>query len=345
MAIGAAGLLVLIVALVVAEGLRQGRNAKPLPGPSLRELGQPRGLSIGTAVRVDALRNEKAYRQLVAAQFSSVTPENEMKWGLVEPERGKFRFEAADAIVDAAGSAGQAVRGHTLVYHHQLPGWLGGLGRAGLRAATEEHIRRVVGHYRGRVAVWDVVNEVIGDRGGLRRSPFAAKLGPDYIAQAFRAARRADPAARLHINEAGADAINPRSDRLYALVRSLKASGVPIDGVGLQMHVDLAGVPPTYVANLRRFAALGVELAITEADVALKLPASAADLRAQARVYRTIVRGCLAVKACRSLTFWGFTDGRSWISETRSGLGAATLLDAALRPKPAFRAVQRALRR
>lgn len=331
--------------IVVAVGLRPGRDAEPLPGPSLRELARQRGRSIGTAVRADALRSDKAYRQLVAAQFSSVTPENEMKWALLEPERGEFRFKAADAIVDAAGKAGQAVRGHALVYHSQLPSWVGGLGRGGLRAATVAHIRRVVAHYRGRVAVWDVVNEVIGDDAGLRRSPFAVKLGRGYIAQAFRVAHRADPAARLHINEVGADGINPRSDRLYALVRSLKAHGVPIDGVGLQMHVDLAGVPPTFVANLRRFAALGVELAITEADVALRLPASAADLRAQADVYRTIVRGCLAVKACGSLTFWGFTDGRSWIAETRSGLGKATPLDDRLRPKPAFRAVQRALRR
>ncbi|MDQ3677573.1 MAG: endo-1,4-beta-xylanase [Actinomycetota bacterium] len=340
MAIGAVALLVL---LVVAEQLRQGGDAKPLPGPPLRELGEKRGVLIGSAVRADVLRHNRAYRQLVAAQFSSVTAENEMKWAVVEPERGEFDFEAADAIVDAAGKAGQAVRGHALIFHSQLAGWVGGLGRADLRDATEKHIRRVVDHYRGRVAVWDVVNEALTDRGALRRSPFAVKLGPGYIAQAFRTARRADPKARLHINEVGAEGINPKSDRLYALVRSLKARGVPVDGVGFQMHVNLVGVPPTFVANLRRFAALGVEVAITEADVGLRLVPSAADLRAQARVYATIVRGCLAVKACNSLTFWGFTDGRSWISETQPGMGAATLLDDELRPKPAFGAVQRAL--
>lgn len=341
MAIAAVALLVLIV---VAERARQGGDAKPLPGPPLRELAEKRSMYVGTAVRADELKHNLAYRQLVAAQWGSVTPENEMKWAIVEPERGEFQFTFADEIVDFAEQAGQAVRGHALVFHSQLPGWVAGLGREEMREATEEHIRRVMGHYRGRVAVWDVVNEALTDHGGLRRSPFLVTLGPDYIAQAFRIARRADPKARLHINEVGADAINPKSDRLYALVRSLRARGVPIDGVGFQMHVNLAGVPPTYVANLRRFAALGVELAITEADVGVKLPASAAELRAQARVYRTIVRGCLSVKACRSLTFWGFTDGRSWISETQPGMGAATLLDEKLRPKPAFRAVQRALR-
>jgi endo-1,4-beta-xylanase len=117
---------------------------------------------------------------------------------------------------------------------------------------------------------------------------------------------------------------------------------VPIDGVGFQTHVNLAGLPADFVANMRRFRALGLDVAITEADVALRVPPSPADLQAQADIYAQIVRSCLAVK-CASLTFWGYTDGRSWISETQAGMGAATLLDEALRPKPAFTAVQRAL--
>ncbi len=125
-------------------------------------------------------------------------------------------------------------------------------------------------------------------------------------------------------------------------MRGLKAAGVPIDGVGFQTHANLDGLPPDFVENMRRFKALGLDIAITEADVGLKLAPSAADLRAQAEIYAQIVRSCLAVD-CRSLTFWGFTDGRSWISETQAGMGAATLLDEELRPKPAFFAVQRAL--
>ena len=329
----------------MADARRQGRDAEPLPGTVLRELGRERGVFIGTAVRAAAQRDNKAYRQLVAAQFASVTPENEMKWGAVEAKRGELRLEDADRIVGAAQDAGQAVRGHALVFHSQLPGWVEGLGRAELRTATRAHIRRMMGRYRGRVAIWDVVNEPITDGGELRRSPFLDKLGPGYIAQAFRDARRADPKAKLYINEIGGEGINPKSDRLYALVRDLKARGVPIDGVGFQMHVNLAGLQPTYVENLRRFAALGVEVAITEADVGVRLPPTPAKLRKQAPIFAAIVRGCLAVQACKHLTFWGFTDGHSWISTTQPGWGAATLLDEQLRPKPAFRAVQRALRR
>jgi endo-1,4-beta-xylanase len=332
---------VLIAAATLA---RQGRDAKPLPGQPLRDLGRRRGILVGTAVRGDVLKGNRAYRQLVARQFSSVTAENEMKWALAEPSQGTFDFGPGDEIVDAAQGAGQAVRGHTLVWHAQLPGWVSQLGPQGLAAAMREHILREMGHYAGRVGVWDVVNEAISDRGALRGSVFLRRLGPDYIATAFRVAHEADPKARLYINEIGAESIGPKSDRLYEVVRDLKAAGVPIDGVGFQVHSNLRGVPPDFVANMERFRALGLDVAITEADVGLKLPPSDADLRAQADVYTTIVRACLAVR-CASLTFWGFTDGRSWISETEAGMGAATLLDDALRPKPAFAAVQRELER
>lgn len=298
---------------------------------------------MGTAVRAGDMRHSRAYRQLIAQQFAILTPENEMKWDATEPQRGSYHFKYGDYIVGQAEKAGQAVRGHTLIFEAQLPGWVATLDRRELRRATEQHIRSVVGHWAGRIAVWDVVNEAITDRGALKRTPFERTLGPGHIALAFRVAHRADPKAKLYINEIGAEGLGPKSDRLYAVVRDLRARGVPIDGVGFQAHATLAGVPPTFVENMRRFAALGVQIAITEADVALRLPPSAADLRAQARVYGDIVRACRAVQACHNLTFWGYTDGRSWISETQPGNGAATVLDRQLRPKPALRAVQRAL--
>jgi endo-1,4-beta-xylanase len=297
---------------------------------------------VGTAVRGDALKRNRAYRQIAAAQFASVTPENEMKWYAIEPKRGDFTFEAADAIVDEAREAEQKVRGHTLVWHVQLPGWVKELGADDLRAAMHEHIRRVMGHFDEDIGVWDVVNEPISDSGGLRPSAFLRRLGPGFIADAFRTARAADADAKLYLNEIGAEGINAKSNRLYEVVAGLKAQGVPIDGVGFQTHANLQGLPPDFVDNMRRFRALGLDVAITEADVGLKVPPSAADLQAQADVYAQIVRSCLAVD-CRSLTLWGFTDGRSWISETQAGMGAATLLDEQLRPKPAFVAVRRAL--
>jgi endo-1,4-beta-xylanase len=308
----------------------------------LRELARQRGIDVGTAVRGEALQRNRAYRQIVAAQFSSVTPENEMKWYAIEPARGEFAFEPADAIVERAREAKQPVRGHTLVWHAQLPEWVKELGPSQLRAATHEHIRRVMGHYADDITVWDVVNEPISDGGGLRNSVFLRRLGPGFIADAFRTARAVDADAKLYLNEIGAEGISAKSNRLYEIVRELKQQGVPIDGVGFQTHANLKGLPEDFVANMQRFRRLGLDVAITEADVALRVPPDEAKLRAQARVYAQIVRSCLAVE-CRSVTFWGFTDGRSWISETQAGMGAATLLDEQLRPKPAFAAVQEAL--
>jgi endo-1,4-beta-xylanase len=332
-------LLVVFAAYWLARG---GGDAKRLPGEPLRVLGKQRGMEIGTAVRGNVLKRNRAYRQLVAAQFSSVTPENEMKWDFVEPSRGDYKFDAADDIVKRAKQARQKVRGHTLVWHAQLPGWVRELPADELRQAMREHIRNVMVHYENEVGVWDVVNEPIADDGGLRQSVFQRRLGDGFIEDAFRTARVADPDAKLYLNEIGAEGINPKSNRLYEIVRGLRARGVPIDGVGFQTHSNLNGLPGDFVANMQRFRALGLDVAITEADVALKLPPSAADLRRQAQIYAQIVRACVAVR-CASLTFWGYTDGRSWISETQAGMGAATLLDAELRPKPAFRAVQRAL--
>jgi endo-1,4-beta-xylanase len=338
-AVGAMFALAVFAAVYLARG---GADAKPLPGTPLRDLGKRRGIEVGTAVRAHELERNRAYREIVAAQFSTVTPENEMKWDFIEPSRGEFNFDPADEIVDRARDAGQKVRGHALVWYFQLPDWVKELGPDELRQATREHIRRVMEHYKDDVGVWDVVNEPITDRGALRRSTFERRLGPDYIADAFRTARAADADAKLYINEIGAEGIDPKSDRLYELVRDLKAQGVPIDGVGFETHANLIGLPSRFVDNMRRFRALGLDVAITEADVALRLPPSAADLRRQADIYAQIVRSCLTVE-CRSLTFWGFTDGRSWISETQARMGAATLLDDELRPKPAFFAVQRAL--
>ncbi|MFP5363769.1 MAG: endo-1,4-beta-xylanase [Thermoleophilia bacterium] len=310
----------------------------------MRDLAKARGMELGTAVRGDALGRNRAYRQTVAAQFSTVTPENEMKWYAIEPERGEYSFDAADEIVQRAREADQKVRGHTLVWHAQLPDWVKRLGADELRQATREHIRRVIAHYEDDVGVWDVVNEPVRDDGGLRNSVFMRRLGEAYIADAFRTARVADADAKLYLNEIGAEGVNAKSNRLYEIVRGLRAQGVPIDGVGFQVHANLDGLPGDFVANMRRFRALGLDIAITEADVGIPMPPDESKLRAQARIYEQIVRSCLAVD-CRSLTFWGFTDGRSWISETQAGMGAATLLDEDLQPKPAFAAVQRLLAR
>ena len=252
----------------------------------------------------DALKSTRAYRELVAQQFASLTPENEMKWELVEPERGEFDFGPGDDIVEAPARRRPAgARAHARSGTSQYPGWVKELGPKRPAAATKKHIRRSSGTTRERGRRLGRRQRVVADDGGLRESLFLRRLGPGFIAGAFRAARAADPKAKLYINEIGAESIGPKSNRLYEVVRGLKAANVPIDGVGFQVHSNLRGLPDTFVANMQRFKALGLDIAITEADVGLKLPPSEADLRAQARIYAQIVRACEAVK-CASLTFW-----------------------------------------
>jgi endo-1,4-beta-xylanase len=313
----------------VLAGCGGGRSAPRVP--SLRGGAVPAGVS----VRADLL-GDSAYSRTVAAVFSSVTPENELKWETVEPQRGRFDFGPGDRVVGWARAHGLAVRGHTLVWHQQLPAWVRG---ADLRA----HIVGEVRHYRGRIHEWDVVNEAVGDDGKLRPDVFLADLGPGYIARAFAWAHAADPGARLVYNDYGIEGLGPKSDAVYAMVRALLAQHVPIDAVGFQAHVDTTAVPGL-LANLRRFAALGLDVELTETEVRLGDTQGDA-LHAQAMAYERLVAACRAVPRCTRITFWGLDDRDSFAPTAYPGFGRATLFDSSLRPKPAFFAVRRALRR
>ncbi|MFC7328705.1 endo-1,4-beta-xylanase [Marinactinospora rubrisoli] len=308
---------------------------------SLREHAQARGVQIGAGIEAGPLTNEAQYRDILAAEFNAVTPGNEMKWESVEPQRGQYRWGPADQIVAAAEANGQQVRGHTLVWHSQLPSWVanGGFGAEELRGILRDHIEVEAGRYAGRIYAWDVVNEPFNEDGSLRDSVFYRTLGEEYIADAFRWAREADPNARLYINDYNVEGINAKSDALYELVRRLREQGVPIDGVGLQGHFILGQVPGTIEENLRRFADLGVDVAITELDIRIPMPADAAEIQQQAREYESVLAACLAVSRCTGVTVWGITDRHSWIPGTFPGYGAALPYDEQYRPKPAYHAL------
>ncbi|MGZ4463670.1 MAG: endo-1,4-beta-xylanase [Gaiellaceae bacterium] len=314
--------------------------------PTLRELATRRGLLIGTAVNSDALTRNPRYAAAIGREFSSVTPENAMKWMHVEPGRGVDVYTQADRLVAFAGRHHQIVRGHNLVWHSQLPGWLTGghFGKAALDEILFRHINAEVSHFRGRVYSWDVVNEPLADDGTLRETIWEHALGPGYIAKALEWAHAADPKARLYLNDYGIEGSGAKADAMYALAKKLLAKHVPLDGIGFEGHLDLQyGFPPGMAANMRRFAALGLDIAVTEADVRMQLPATPDSLSRQADAYRKLVEACLAVKRCVSFTVWGFTDRYSWVPGWFPGEGAANLLDVELRPKPAYRAVWQAL--
>ncbi len=330
------GLLGVVGTAVVAE---PAHASAPL-----RTHAAERGKLIGTAVATNQLSTEAPYRDAAAREFNAVTAENAMKWDATEPSRGQFSFGGADQVMAFAQTNNQVVHGHTLVWHSQTPGWVQGLDATQLRAAMQTHVDTVVGRYAGRIAAWDVVNEVFEENGTLRNSFWLQRLGSGYIAEAFRLARAADPTAKLYINDYNVEGQNAKSNAMYNLVRDLRAQGVPIDGVGLQTHLAIQfGFPGDLQQNIQRFANLGVDVKITELDVRMQLPADATKLATQATYYRNVVDACLAVARCVGVTIWGFTDRYSWVPDTFPGQGAALPYNENYGQKPAYAAVHDAL--
>jgi endo-1,4-beta-xylanase len=264
-----------------------------------------------------------------------------MKWGSVEPLRGEYDWDRADALVAFAKAHGQKVRGHTLVWHSQLPLWLiqGKFSPAELQALMVAHIAVEAGRYRGAIYAWDVVNEPFTDDGEWRKSVFHDTMGPGYVAIALKAARAADPNAKLYVNDYNVETAGPKMQALYDLIASLKRDGAPIDGVGLQSHFVAGAAPADFRAVMQKFAALGVDVAVTELDLRIRLPADAKSLAAQAVDYASIVSACRLTPRCVGVTTWGITDDRSWIPSFFSGYGAALPFDENYRPKPAVAAI------
>jgi len=334
----------------------QGSTA---PRDSLRALADEVGLRVGVAVNTDLLGENATYTRIVNQQFSTVTPENVMKWEVVEPTRGTYNWAPADELVASARRNGQLVRGHTLVWHSQLPKWLATtaadgsqsttLSKAELRAVLKRHIRDQVTHFKGRIWQWDVVNEAFNEDGRLRNSNWLQKLGPGYLADAFRWAHEADPKAQLFYNDYNIEFTGPKSNAVYRLVKDLKSQGVPIHGVGFQTHLDTQYGFPDLRANLQRFADLGLNVAETEVDIrtfvnkGTNVPVSGLAQSAQEAYWSQTMQACLAVRRCISYTVWGVADSNSWIPGVFPGEGAALLYDDALKPKPQYRVVQQDL--
>ncbi|WP_030263508.1 endo-1,4-beta-xylanase [Streptomyces violens] len=274
---------------------------------------------------------ETDYESTLNREFSSVVAENAMKWDATEPSPGQFNFSGGDELVAYAKQRGKFVRGHTLVWHDQQPGWVQGLTGDTLRQAMRNHITKVAGHYAGKIDSWDVVNEAFEGDGSRRQSNLQKQLGNGWIEDAFRTAKAADPKAKLCYNDYGTDGINAKSDAIYRMVQDFRARGVPIDCVGFQSHLASNSDLSTYRQNLQRFADLGVHVQITELDVG-------GSGAAQANVYRQVTQACVAVARCNGITVWGVTDKYSWRAQE-----TPLLFNGAYQKKEAYGAVLAAL--
>ena len=322
-----------VVSLLTTAGL-VATAAVALAGPAqagttLGQSAAERGRYYGTAIAAGRM-NDGTYMGIVDREFDMITAENEMKMDATEPNRNQFNFTNGDRIVNYALGKGKRVRGHTLGWHAQQPGWMQNLSGQTLRDAFINHVTQVAAHYRGKIYAWDVVNEAFADDGrGSRRDSNLQRTGNDWIEAAFRAARAADPGAKLCYNDYNTDGINAKSTGIYNMVRDFRSRGVPIDCVGFQSHLGTS-MPGDYQANLQRFADLGVDVQITELDIQ--------QGSNQANAYRQVTEACLAVSRCTGITVWGVRDSDSW----RTGANPL-LFDASGNKKAAYTAVLNAL--
>ncbi|MGI5229413.1 endo-1,4-beta-xylanase [Actinoallomurus sp. CA-142502] len=327
----------MIVVMFMALGAAPARAAT-----TLKSLAEAKGRYFGTALTAGDL-GVSGEMNVATAQFDMVTPGNEMKWDTTEPSNGSYNFGPGDQILNFAQAHGMRVRGHNLVWHAQLPGWVSSLPSSQVKSAMDAHITTEATHYKGKVYAWDVVNEPFNEDGSLRADAFSNAMGSGYIAEALRTAHAADPNAKLYLNDYNIEGENAKSNGMYNLAQSLLSQGVPLNGIGLESHFIVGQVPSSMPANMQRFAALGLDVAVTELDDRIQLPASGSALAQQATDYGTVVNDCLAVSRCVGVSQWGVDDGHSWIPGTFPGYGAATMYDSNYQPKPAYNATVTAL--
>ena len=307
------------------------------------------------SINVDDANDKEAKR--IARDFNMAVCENEMKFAYVQPSQGQFDFYHGDRLVNFATKNNMRVRGHTLVWHKQVAEWLSSDGTKNNKNWTREqlldimktHIEKVVGHWKGKVHEWDVCNEVLSDDQGIvwtnpkgytLRPSIWTVIGEDFLDSAFVWAHKADPNAVLILNDYGVEFKgDAKAEAFYNLAKSLKDRGVPIDGVGLQCHLDVFGVDPGKLEkNIKRYNDIGLKCVITELDLGMDSNTES-NLRQQAQDYFNIAQVALKHNHCNELMIWGLTDNRSWRSN-----GNPLLFDAQLNEKPAYYGLHAAVR-
>lgn len=327
---------------------------------SLKVRAERKGLLFGCAVTSRELRSEPALRDAVLRDCNALVATNEMKWGVIEPARGRRVYAGADWLVDFATEHRLTMRGHTAVWHQNPPHWVpNALREPGGRLLLEEHVRAVVGRYRGRIAQWDVVNEAIfhKDRqpGALRNSPFLQAFGEGYIADAFRVAREADPTAKLYYNdfafESSEVSHEERRRDVLPLLESLRRQNL-VDGIGLQAHLQVGDPfdPKRYRRFLSDLAGIGLDIMLTEFDVAdRRLDADTATRDRKVADYaRTYLDVALDEPAVKGVLTWGLSDRNTWLNDDqwrrKDGMPARPLpYDNAMVRKPLWHAIANSL--
>lgn len=287
-------------------------------------------LYFGTCADAGSL-GQASNADVIKADFGQVTPENSGKWDTTEASQGKFNFAGLDTLVNWAQTNNKLVRGHTTVWYSQLPSWVSAINNKDtLTTVIQNHVSTEIGRYAGKVLQWDVVNEIFDESGGLRTSVFSTVLGEDFVRIAFEAAKKADPAAKLFINDYNTvekGSTYAKTTGMIKYVTKWIAAGVPIDGIGAQAHL-MAGEAKNVPASLALLCAAASQCALTEVDI---VNAAAAD-------YVTTVKACVDIPNCVGVTVWGVRDPDSWRASNNP-----LLFNSAYATKPAYSALVQTL--
>lgn len=358
--LGSIGLFVMTFLGACGGGYSGGGNNNPPPNTAtLAQNAAKHSLMVGAAADSPYL-SDSSYASILGSEYNELTAENEMKFASVAPTSATETYTGADALVSFAQAHQMAVRGHTLVWHQQVPGWVtsGNYTTSQLSQILQTHITNEMTHFAGKVYAWDVVNEAFNDDGSgstpatVRSTIWYdspgigfAGMGTAYIAQALNWAHAADPNAKLFYNDYNIETQNPKSDAVYLMAQDFTTRPVPVplDGIGFQFHIDPSFDTPANLAsvtsNFQRFAALGLDIHITELDIALP-DSSTASFSAQAKLYGELATICLQQPKCKLFQTWGFTDKYSWIPQFTNGQkGWALPFDATYQKKPAYTSI------
>ena len=325
--LGGACAVVIAVSSVAVATLAHADLSGP-PGTTLKAAAERSGRYFGLAMGADRL-SDSGFQTIARREFNMLTAVNEMKPDATQPSRGQFNFRNGDALYNWATQNGMRVRGHTLAWHAQQPSWWGSISGSALRQAMIDHINGVMAHYKGKIFQWDVVNEAFAENGS-RRSSNLQSTGNDWIEAAFRAARAADPAAQLCFNDYNIENWTyGKTQGVYNMIRDFKCRGVPINCVGLQTHfTGGSSLPSNFQTTLSSFAALGVDVALTEVDVT----------NSSTSQYAGLTQACMNVPRCIGITVWGVRDSDSWRSNE-----SPLLFDGSGNKKAAYTSVLNAL--
>jgi len=328
-------------------------DAVVVPASGFKLAARYAGVQLGGVLSDTTLRNDRTFASVAANDYHIAGAENALKFPATEPSSNNFSFTASDAIINSAMTNGQNARGHTLIWHGALPNWVASnnWSAAQLQAIIFNHIDHVVARYKDQLFCWDVVNEAFNTDGTFRSTIWYdqpgigyAGQGSKYIEEAFKRARAADPDAQLIYNDFSTETLNTKSDAIYNMALDFKTRGVPLDGIGFQMHVGVNGPNiSSWRSNLQRFSDLGLNLHITEMDVRLPVDtngvATATDLATQANTYFNVIGTALGFPRLKVAQTWGFTDRSSWIPGSFPGFGAALPLGTNWNRKPAWWAI------